>query len=67
MWIYEKRLIYPIGDIKPNPKMAKTIAMLLGGPNGEMTASVTYLNQRYCMPCAAVSAILTDIGVDVTK
>ena len=64
MWIYEKRLIYPIGRLKPNPRMAKLIALLLGGPNGEMTASITYLNQRYCMPLNAVKAILTDIGTE---
>jgi len=64
MWIYEKRLIYPLGDIRPNPRMAKLTAMLLGGPNGEFTAATTYLNQRYCMPCGAVQAILTDIGTE---
>ena len=64
MWIYEKRLIYPLCEIKPNPRMAKLISMLLGGPNGELTASITYLNQRYCMPCGEVKAILTDIGTE---
>ena len=44
--------------------MAKLIAMLLGGPNGEMTASTTYLNQRYCMPVGCVQATLTDIGTE---
>lgn len=56
MWIYEKKLIYPLGNIRPNPRMAKLIAMLLGGANGELTASLTYLNQRYCMPCPQVAA-----------
>ena len=64
MWVYEKRLIFPLGEIKPNPRMAKLTAMLLGGPNGEFTAATTYLNQRYCMPCGAVQAILTDIGTE---
>lgn len=64
MWIYEKKLIYPLGDIRPNPRMAKMLAMLLGGPNGELTASLTYLNQRYCMPCPQVVAILSDIGTE---
>lgn len=67
MWIYEKRLIYPLGDIRPNPRMAKLTAMLLGGPNGEFTAATTYLNQRYCMPCGAVQAILTDIGSEASE
>lgn len=64
MWIYEKRLIFPLGEIKPNARMAKMISFLLGGPNGELTASITYLNQRYCMPCGEVKAILTDIGTE---
>ena len=53
-----------MGDIRPNPRMAKLIAMLLGGANGELTASLTYLNQRYCMPSPEVVAILTDIGTE---
>ena len=64
MWIYEKKLIYPLGNIRPNPRMAKLLAMLLGGANGELTASLTYLNQRYCMPCPQVAAILSDIGTE---
>lgn len=67
MWVYEKRLIFPLGEIKPNPRMAKLTAMLLGGPNGEFTAATTYLNQRYCMPCGAVQAILTDIGTEAPE
>lgn len=64
MWIYEKKLIYPVKNLRPNARMAKLIAMLLGGPNGEMTASTTYLNQRYCMPVGCVQATLTDIGTE---
>ena len=64
MWIYEKKLIYPLGNIRPNPRMAKLLAMLLGGANSELTASLTYLNQRYCMPCPQVAAILSDIGTE---
>ena len=67
MWIYEKKLIYPLGNIRPNPRMAKLIAMLLGGANGELTASLTYLNQRYCMPCPQVAAILSDIGREASE
>lgn len=67
MWIYEKKLIYPLGNIRPNPRMAKLLAMLLGGANGELTASLTYLNQRYCMPCPQVVAILSDIGTEAPE
>ena len=62
MWVYEKRLIFPLGEIKPNPRMAKLTAMLLGGPNGEFTAATTYLNQRYCMPCGACRQFLSEFS-----
>ena len=64
MWIYEKRLLYPINIKKCNPRMATLIAMLYGGPNGELSAGVTYLNQRYSMPDDTCKAILTDIGTE---
>ena len=50
--------------MKPNVRMAKLIAMLYGGANGELTAGVTYLNQRYSMPDDTCKAILTDIGTE---
>ena len=62
MWIYEKRLIYPIKITNPNPRMARIIAGLLGSAAGELTASMTYLNQRYHMPDKVSAAVLTDIG-----
>ena len=34
MWIYEKRLQYPIKIKKPNPALAKLIITQYGGPNG---------------------------------
>lgn len=64
MWIYEKKMIFPVHITQPDPRTARHIAMLLGGPNGEMTASQTYLNQRYCMPLDSVKAVLTDIGTE---
>ena len=64
MWIYEKRLIYPVKIKRPNARMAKLIAMLYAGANGELTAGVTYLNQRYYMPDDTCKAILTDIGTE---
>lgn len=38
----------------------------LGGPDGELAASLRYLNQRYVMPYGEVKGLLTDIGVSVT-
>lgn len=64
MWIYEKKLIYPVMVTRPDPAMARRLQMLLGGASGEFTASTTYLNQRYCMPVSCVRALLTDIGTE---
>ena len=38
--------------------------MQLGGPDGELGASMRYLNQRYAMPYKECKAILTDIGTE---
>ena len=67
MFIYEKRLIYPVRISKPDVRMAKYIATLYGGANGEITASLSYLNQRYSMPDKVVSGVLTDIGTEHSK
>lgn len=36
----------------------------LGGPDGELAASMRYLNQRYAAPYAQVKGVLTDIGTE---
>lgn len=64
MWRYEKRLQYPVEIKRPDPKLAKMIISQLGGPDGEMGASMRYLNQRYAMPYPNVAALLTDIGTE---
>jgi spore coat protein JC len=64
MWIYEKRLIYPVNIKKPNLYMAKLLLAQYGGANSELSAGVTYLNQRYYMPDDFVKSILTDIGTE---
>ena len=64
MFIYEKRLIFPVKIKKPDVRVAKYIATLYGGANGEITASLSYLNQRYYMDDKVVSGILTDIGTE---
>ena len=64
MWAYEKRLQYPI-DIKTKDlKMAKYLVTQYGGANGELSAALRYLNQRYTMPDNRGKAILTDIGTE---
>ena len=64
MFVYEKRLQYPVRITNPNPKLAKMIITQYGGPHGEIGASLRYLSQRYAMPYPELSAILTDIGTE---
>ena len=64
MWVYEKRLQFPVNIKEPNAKMAQFIMSQYGGPDGEMGASMRYLSQRYSMPYRKVSGLLTDIGTD---
>ncbi len=64
MFVYEKKLQYPVRIKNPNPAMAKYIITQYGGPDGELGASLRYLSQRYSMPYPEVKAILTDIGVE---
>ncbi len=66
MWQYEKKLQYPVNIKNPNAKLAKVIISQLGGPDGELAASLRYLNQRYVMPYGEVKGILTDIGTSFT-
>lgn len=62
MWIYEKKLQYPVRIKNPNPSLAKIIISQYGGPHGEIGASLRYLSQRYTMPYPELRAILTDVG-----
>ncbi len=64
MWIYDKKLQYPVNIKNSNPKLAKIIISQLGGPDGELAASLRYLNQRYTMPSDKVKGLLTDIGTE---
>ena len=64
MWIYEKRLQYPVKISKTCPKTAKLIISQYGGPDGELSASMRYLAQRYTMPVKSVGGLLTDIGTE---
>lgn len=64
MWNYEKRLQYPVKITKTCPKTAQLIISQYGGPDGELSASMRYLSQRYTMPCKEVGGLLTDIGTE---
>ena len=61
MWIYEKRLEFPVNIKEPNARLAKFIMSQYGGPDGEISASMRYLSQRYTMPYKECKAALTDI------
>ena len=62
MWIYEKKLQYPVKIKNPNPRLAGIIISQLGGPDGELGAATRYLSQRYSMKDGTVIGILTDVG-----
>ena len=62
MFIYEKKLQYPVKIRNTNPALAKFILSQYGGPDGELGASLRYLSQRYSMPWPELQGLLTDIG-----
>ena len=62
MFVYEKKLQYPVRIKNPNPALAKFIISQYGGPDGELGASMRYLSQRYAMPYPELKGLLTDIG-----
>ena len=67
MFIYEKKLEYPVKIKNPNPALAKVIISQLGGPHGELGAATRYLQQRYAMPDNRIIGILTDVGREAPK
>ena len=64
MWVYEKKLQFPVNIKKPDPALAGRVITALGGPDGELGASMRYLSQRYTMPDNRVVGILTDVGTE---
>ena len=64
MFMYEKKLQYPVKIKNTNPKLASVIISQYGGPDGELGASLRYLSQRFAMPYPELKAILTDIGTE---
>lgn len=64
MFVYEKKLQYPVRIATPNPKLAAVIISQYGGPDGELGASLRYLSQRYAMPYTELKGLLTDIGTE---
>lgn len=64
MFVYEKKLQYPVHIKTTNPRLAAIIISQYGGPDGELGASLRYLSQRYTMPYAELKGLLTDIGTE---
>ncbi|WDV46743.1 manganese catalase family protein [Clostridiaceae bacterium M8S5] len=64
MWKYDKKLQYPVRVDTCNPTLAQMILEQFGGPDGELSAGIRYLTQRYCMPTNEAKGILTDIGTE---
>ena len=64
MWIYEKKLEYPVRVSGPNPRLAKIVIEQYGGADGEAAAANRYLTQRYAMPTGMAKGVLTDIGTE---
>lgn len=63
LWIYEKKLQYPVKVSQCNPQLAKFLIEQYGGADGELSAALRYLNQRYTIP-DKVKGLLTDIGTE---
>ena len=64
MWNYEKRLQYPVKITTPNAKLAQIIITQYGGPDGESSAALRYLSQRYTIPYPEIAGLLTDIATE---
>ena len=64
MFVYEKKLQYPVKIKNTNPKLAAVIISQYGGPDGELGASLRYLSQRFSMPYPELKGLLTDIGTE---
>ena len=62
MWVYERKLQYPVKIKNTNPRLASIILSQLGGADGELAAGTRYLNQRYSMTNGSVIGTLTDVG-----
>ena len=67
MFVYDKKLQYPVKIAAVNPRLAAIIISQSGGPDGELGASLRYLSQRYAMPFDELKGLLTDIGREASE
>lgn len=64
MFIYEKKLEFPVKISKTNPRLAGLIITQFGGPDGELGASLRYFSQKFDMVTPEATAILNDIATE---
>lgn len=64
MWLYQKKLQYPVNIKNKDLAFAKQLVTQYGGFAGELGAALRYLNQRYTMLDDRGKALLTDIGTE---
>ena len=64
MWYYVKTLEYPVNLKCKDLNMAKLLVTQYGIPEGELSAALRYLDQRYTMPTGKSKGLLTDIGTE---
>ena len=64
LWYYVKTLQHPVNLKSKDLRMAKLLITQYGGPDGELSAALRYLNQRFSMPTNKSKALLTDIGTE---
>ena len=67
MFVYDKKLQYPVKISNTNPRLEAIIISQYGGPDGELGASLRYLSQRYSMPFDELKGLLTDIGTEASE
>ena len=64
MFVFEKRTQIPVCIKNRNPRLAGIILEQYGGADGELSASLRYLSQRFTMPDNMGKGLLTDIGTE---
>ncbi|MGI6161562.1 MAG: manganese catalase family protein [Christensenellales bacterium] len=64
MWIYEKKLIYPVNIKSADLKCAKLLAKKYSGPDSLLISAASYLTQRFCATDERIRATLNDIGTE---
>ena len=67
MFVYDKKLQYPVKIAAVNPRLAAIIISQYGGPDGELGASLRYLSQRYAMPFDELKGLNDELRAAVAE